>query len=495
MFSRRQSIKFSMALVATLAAQPACSKTQNKAKSLGNADAVETARRIKSGEIRVSEALEHAIAAAEKFTAKSHALVTKTYDEARELAKSNPVGLMGGLPFAIKDLDDYHKTPTKFGSRAYKNHISTNENPLISNFDKLGILSIGKTATPEFGLTATTEPLLHPPCRNPWNLDHSSGGSSGGAGALVGAGVLKAAHASDGGGSIRIPAHSNGLVGLKTSRGRLIPERQKDPATDISVNGVLTRTVRDQAVFLAAMEDKNSGLADMGLVTGPNKRRLKIAVWTKSILGTKIEPEVIESVHKTAEVLKKLGHDVRPYDPPIPGKEVENAFMLLWSAGAAEVVSDWSKASGKQASSDYFEPWTLWLAGNFAKNKEKFPDALKTLGGLAAGFKEMVLPEFDVILSPVVASAAPKIGWLSPALEGEVHYKRVLEYVPFFSAFMNACGVPAISLPLAMSKSGLPIGMQFAAQRGDDKTLLELAFELEQAMPWINRKPKHWAAA
>ncbi len=494
MITRRQSLQFSFAVAATLAAEPAFAKTKNKAKSLGDADAIETARRIKSGEITVSDALEHAIAAAEKFTAKSHALVTKTYDEARELAKTNPIGLMGGLPFAIKDLDDYHKTPTKFGSRAYKDYISRDENPLIANFDKLGIISIGKTATPEFGLTATTEPLLHPPCRNPWNLGHSSGGSSGGAGALVGAGVIKAAHASDGGGSIRIPAHSNGLVGLKTSRGRLIPERQKDPATDISVNGVLTRTVRDQATFLAAMEDPNSELAKMGLVTGPNKRRLRIAVWTKSILGTKIDPQVIAAVNKTADVLKKLGHKVTPFNPPIPGKDVENAFMLLWSAGAAEVISDWSKVSGKQASGDYFEPWTLWLAGNFAKNKEKFPEALKTLGAMAVGFKQMVLPDYDVILSPVVSSPPPKIGFLSPALEGELHYKRVIEYVPFFSAFMNACGVPAISLPLGMSKNGLPIGMQFAAERGDDRTLLELAFEMEQAMPWIHRKPKHWAA-
>lgn len=494
MFSRRQSLQFSMALAATLAAEPAFSKSKNMSKSLGDADAVETARRIKSGEIKVSDALEHAITAAEKFTAKSHALVTKTYDEAREIAKSNPIGLMGGLPFAIKDLDEYHKTPTKFGSRAYKDYVSTKENPLIANFDKLGIISIGKTATPEFGLTATTEPLLHPPCRNPWNLGHSSGGSSGGAGALVGAGVIKAAHASDGGGSIRIPAHSNGLVGLKTSRGRLIPERQKDPATDISVNGVLTRTVRDQATFLAAMENPNNGLSEMGLVMGPNKRRLKIAVWTKSILGTAIDPDVIDAVHKTASVLKKLGHEVTPFDPPIPGKDVENAFMLLWSAGAAEVISDWSKLTGKQPTPEVFEPWTLWLAANFEKNKDKFQDALKTLSGLAAGFKQMVLPEYDVVLSPIVSSPAPKIGWLSPALKGEVHYRRVLEYVPFFSAFMNSCGVPAIALPLGMSKSGLPIGIQFAAERGDDKTLLEIGFEMEQAMPWINRKPKHWAA-
>ncbi|MBN8647183.1 MAG: amidase [Caulobacterales bacterium] len=492
--TRRAAVKYSAALSITLGAQTACAKANNSQLEPRFADAVETARRLKSGELDVEKNLEATIENAQKINPKLNAFVTTTFDEARAIAKTKPQGIFGGLPFAIKDLNDYHKTPTMHGSRAYKDAPSLTQSQFLNQVDKLGIISIGKTQTPEFGLTGTTEPLLTGPARNPWNTNHSTGGSSGGAAALVASGVLKMAHASDGGGSIRIPAACCGLVGLKTTRGRLIrPHMERDPRTDISVQGVLTHTMRDTAIFLAVTEDPNSVLPIMELVTDANKKRLKIGYCIESFNGSHIDDEIKAEVIKTADILKSLGHEIIPFTPKIDAKSIENAFMLLWAAGAASGVDEWAKASGKKPNPEYFEPWTLYLAQTYAKRREEFPKALEVLGNLQKNFKPQFLPNFDILLSPVVATTAPKIGYLSTAIDPELHYARIVEFAPFFTAIMNASGAPAISLPMGQSKSGLPIAIQLASDIGNERALLELGFELEKANPWINRKPQIWA--
>ena len=491
--TRRAAVKYSAALSITLGAQSACAKSNNQNLAPQFADAIETARRLKSGELDIEKNLEITIENAQKINSKLNAFVTTNFDEARAIAKTKPKGIFGGLPFAIKDLYDYHKTQTMNGSRAYKNAPSVTQSQFLNQVDDLGIISIGKTQTPEFGLTGTTEPLLTGPARNPWNSNHSTGGSSGGAAALVASGVLKMAHASDGGGSIRIPAACCGLVGLKTSRGRLIrPHMERDPRTDISVQGVLTHTMRDTATFLAATEDANSGLKIMGLVTDANKKRLKIGYCIESFNGSHIDDEIKAEIVNTADILKSLGHELIPFAPKIDAEAIENAFMLLWAAGAASSVDEWAKANHKKPSPEYFEPWTLYLAQTYAQRHEEFPKALEVLGNLQKNFKTQFLPNFDVLLSPVVATTAPQIGFLSTAIEPKLHYKRIVEFAPFFTAIMNASGAPAISLPMGQSKSGLPIAIQLAGDIGNERTLLELGFELEKANPWIGRKPQIW---
>jgi amidase len=495
LISRRIILKFSSAIACTLTAQNAQAKKVNANLAPKYIDAVETARRLKSGEISVLKNLEQTIINCEKLNPKLNAIVTKTYDEALDLAKSDMKNMLfGGLPFAVKDLNDYHNTPTMRGSRAYKNSPSFEQSLYLKKIDTMGILSIGKTQTPEFGLTASTEPLLSGPVHNPWNLDHNSGGSSGGSAAMVASGILKIAHANDGGGSIRIPAACCGLIGLKTSRGRLIrPNAKRDPRTDISVQGVLSRTMRDTAVFLSALEDEQSGLPSMGLVVDANRRRLKIAYCLDSFNGSKIDDEVKMTVYKTAKMLKKLGHSVELFTPKIDAQKIEDSFMLLWAAGAANAVGEWSKNTKTPPSPEFFEPWTLFLAQKFQNNKDNFPQALEILGGLQKDFKNIFLPKYDVFLSPVVATTAPKIGYLSPAIDPQIHYERVLQFAPFFTAIMNASGAPAISLPMGFSSKKMPIGVQIAAQIGDEKTLLELGFELEKQVNWAQFRPKIWA--
>lgn len=492
--TRRFAIRFGAAAAALAATDSASARTNRVRLSLGQIDAVETTRRVKSGEFTALQIVDAAIERAEKTNPQINALVYKTYDSARMRAAADPGGVFGGMPIAIKDLNDLDGAPTQSGSRAFKDAPAGPHTEFGDRLDNIGFIAIGKSATPEFGLTATTEPLLSGPCRNPWNLNHSTGGSSGGAAALVASGVLPLSHASDGGGSIRIPAATCGLVGLKTSRGRYIPEGAvpQDSRVDISVNGALTRTVRDTAAFAAALENPNSGLAPIGLVTGPNRRRLKIGYYVDALGGTAVDNEVKLATANAAALCRSLGHDVRPIKPRMDAKSFEEAFMLLWSAGAAQTVQGWANASKRQPDDSVFEPWTLFLAANFAANRARFPWALETLGKFSAEYANIMLPEIDVMISPVLSAPAPEIGYLSPAQEGAEHYRRVIKHAAF-TAFHNVAGAPSLSLPLAMSQSRLPIGIQFAAHVGDEKTLLELAYELETASPWIGRKPIVWA--
>ncbi|MEL7486933.1 MAG: amidase family protein, partial [Pseudomonadota bacterium] len=254
----------------------------------GEFDAVETALRIRNGDVTALEAVDAAIARAEAAEPKINGVVTETFEAARAAA-ATASGPLGGVPTFIKDLADVAGVPTRAGSRAFASYVPQAQPPFIDDIETLGLVSLGKSATPEFGLTATTEPLSNGPTRNPWNTDHSTGGSSGGAAALVAAGVVPMAHASDGGGSIRIPASCCGLVGLKASRDRYRAVRDESQTpVRLSIQGVETRTVRDQAAFLASMEASQAildkgGLTPVGLVSGPSTKRLKIGVFTDGV--------------------------------------------------------------------------------------------------------------------------------------------------------------------------------------------------------------------
>ncbi len=481
------------AALATLAS--ACARPDMKgASDLAALDAVETAARIRSGELSAKEAVEAAIVRADALEPSINAIAFKSFRRARETA-ATASGPWAGVPTFVKDLDDVIGEPSGFGSRAFPGYKGKEQTPLIDAWLKLGVVSIGKSATPEFGLTATTEPLSTGKTRNPWNTDYSTGGSSGGAAALVAAGVVPVAHASDGGGSIRIPAACCGNVGLKVSN-RRYPDARDDPVGPIglSVHGVQSRTVRDTAAVIAALETPaaTSGLAPVGLVTGPSSRRLRIALFTRGATARPVDPEVIAAAENAARLCEELGHRVETFALPLE-KDVEDAFLLYWAAMAHAIVTTWEGVTKFKRNGLAFEPLTLGLVEHFEERRDKLPSAIARLQAVRPMF-DALFSSADVLLSPVLAAPPVKLGWLDVRLEFPEALERLLNYAQFTGLY-NIVGAPAISLPLAVSKEGLPIGVMVGARVGDEKTLLELSYELEQAAPWSGRKPPGFGGA
>jgi amidase len=473
-----------MAALASSCARP----DMKGASELAALDAVETAARIKSGDLSASEAVEAAIARAEALEPSINAIAFKRFDRARDLAKT-ATGPWAGVPTFVKDLDDVTGEPSGFGSRAFPGYKGKEQTPLINAFLALGVVSLGKSTTPEFGLTATTEPLSTGATKNPWNTEYSTGGSSGGAAALVAAGVVPVAHGSDGGGSIRIPASCCGVVGLKVSKGRN-PDARDDPVGPIglSVHGVISRTVRDTAAAVAGIEapPEKSGLPPVGLVTGPSSRRLRIAMFTAGGSGRAVDPEVAAAAEGAAQVCMDLGHSVDQIAIPFD-KGIEDAFLLYWAAMAHAIVTTWESVTKLKRNGLAFEPLTLGLVDYFEARRDKLADAIERLQAARPTFDAM-FAEADVLLSPVLAAPPVKLGWLDVRLDFDEGLERLLNYAQFTGLY-NMVGAPAISLPLAMSKTGLPVGVMFGAKVGDEKTLLELSYELEQAAPWSARRP------
>ncbi|MFN3960451.1 MAG: amidase [Parvularculaceae bacterium] len=465
-----------------------------RAVDLASLDAVETAARIRSGEISAGEAVEAAIARAEALEPSINAIAFKRFDRARDLAAS-ATGPWAGVPTFIKDLDDVIGEPSGFGSRAFPGYKGKEQTPLIDAYLSLGVVSLGKSTTPEFGLTATTEPLSTGKTRNPWNLDYSTGGSSGGAAALVAAGVVPVAHASDGGGSIRIPAACCGNVGLKVSKSRY-PVARPDPVGPIglSVHGVQSRTVRDTAAVIAAMETppETSGLPTVGLVMGPSSRRLKIAMFTAGATGRPVDAEIVAAAQAAARLCEDLGHHVDEITIPFD-RDVEDAFLLYWAAMAHAIVTTWERATKLKRNGLAFEPLTLGLVDHYEQRREALPAAIARLQAVRPQF-DALFSGADVILSPVLAAPPVKLGWLDVRVPYDEALERLLNYAQFTGLY-NVVGAPAISLPLATSHDGLPIGVMLGAKVGDEKTLLELSYEIEEAAPWSSRRPQRFGGA
>lgn len=482
--TRRDAIAASGA-AATLGAASAVAKTAPD--PLAAMDAVETARQIKAGALTASDAVGAAIARAERINPQIHAVVNAAYDRAREQAQTAPSGVFGGVPTFRKDLNDLPGVPTEFGSRAFKGFVpKENPYPFFGRFDQMGFVHLGKSSTPEFGLTATTEPLSHPASRNPWNLEHSTGGSSGGAAALVAAGVVPVAHASDGGGSIRIPASCCGVFGLKVSRGRY-PAAYDERGIPIvlSVHGVVSRSVRDGAAFAAAMEANAPDTPGIGLVSGPASKRLKIGFFTAAPQGTPVDSRVVKATEKAAALCADLGHAVEEIAPPFDASPADD-FLLYWASGAARSVGEWEKASKQRAGYAGFEPLTMGLVAHYEVNKARLEGAIGRLAQYPAQF-EAAFGGYDLLLSPVLAAPPPPIGYLSPALAYPVAIERLLTYAAFTGG-ANLAGAPAMSVPLNWV-DGLPVGAHFMARRGQERMLLELAFELEAAGQWSKKRP------
>jgi amidase len=456
-------------------------------------DASETAAMIRAGEMSALEAAKAAIDRCERLQPKLNFLVTSDFDRALDRAKAAPAGgPFGGVPFLVKDLEDYRGVPTRSGSRAFlRAPPATAQSALVDAFLRSGVTVLGKSATPEEGFLPTTEPLAFGPTRNPWDTSRSSGGSSGGAAVAVAAGVVPIAHASDGGGSIRIPSSCCGLFGLKPSRGRMAGSRNQTRISDLSVNHVVTRSVRDSAAMFAAVEDAGPDAQHqpVGLVTAPLRRKLRVGLLMDSLSGQPPAPEVRVATEDSARLIESLGHHVMPVRWPM-GPEFADDFLLLWASGAAELAEAVGKAAGRPADETLLEPFTLGLAQRYAQApKDALPHALERLHAAAMAYDPwFVGHQLDVIMSPVVAWAPPPLGTVGPDAPFDALVARLVEYVAY-TTYHNVAGAPAMSVPLHWSPGGLPIGTMFAARVGFEGLLFQLAYQLEAARPWADKAP------
>jgi amidase len=458
--------------------------------ALADWDATETLERLKKKDVTALEVTEAAITRAEA-AAPLNAIVTPAFERARKWTQKGS-GPLAGVPSFIKDLVQVEGLRTGWGSAAAGHYVSKKTDPTARTLEATGFVTLGKSATPEFGLTATTEPLSFAPTLNPWNRGFSTGGSSGGAAALVAAGVVPIAHASDGGGSIRIPASCCGLVGLKPTRGRFDMDGSNLLPVNIAVNGVVSRTVRDTVLFWKAVESsrKKNALPPIGDVQMLN-RKLRIGFFTDTPWGSHIDPEVRAATEETAALCRSLGHEVEAIKPP-PLSWFLDDFLRLWGF-VAWIQMRTSRAmmhSGFQPAK--FERWSQDFAGHFASSPMKALSAVRRLRGVERDWAN-IMGGYDLLLSPTLALPPTKIGHLRTDQSFEVLLERVTAFTPF-TALLNVSGSPGISLPLAHSKAGLPLGVHFSAKHGEEKLLLELAFQLEAAKPWTKMAPRSaWA--
>ncbi len=477
-------------LVAACKSRPEPDAPEAPSDALGDLDATGVAGRIRTSEITAQEALDAAIARCERVNPELNFMASPLYDYARARAATRLAGPFAGVPTLIKDLMAVAGQPLKYGSRAFANNVADGQTSYCDALLAAGLVPFGKSTTPEFGLTATTEPMLGGATRNPWDTSRSCGGSSGGAAVAVASRVVPIAHASDGGGSIRIPASCNGLFGLKPSRGRSVAAGSPDPGIQISVNGCVSRSVRDTATWLAVTEQRgaDAAFAPVGMVSGPSTRRLRIAVDIPNALGREPDPAVRAGIEAAAQLCRGLGHHVREGRPQVDGVQFNADFILLWANGAAEVVALVEGQAPGAPLDQLLEALTLELAAHArAQGPEALAAAIARLRAVETAYAEF-FNDIDVYLTPVLAKPPLLLGEI-PGSAGMAVFSTLSDYVGY-TPLQNIAGAPAMSVPLAWSPEGLPIGAHFSAAKGQERRLLELAYELEQAQPWASRRPR-----
>ncbi|WP_333618171.1 amidase [Dietzia sp.] len=460
--------------------------------ALGRDDAVAIAARIRSGEISAAEA---ATASAVRIREVDPELAALQYDALDESVAELEEGAAadGGEPFAgvpslLKDNADLAGWPTLHGSRAIEPEPAKRTSAPARQFLELGFTVLGKTTLPEFGLSASTEFVWREPTRNPWNTAHSAGASSGGSAALVAAGAVPVAHANDGGGSIRIPAAACGLVGLKPTRARTL---DRPGARSLPVNlvaeGLLSRSVRDTAHHLAGCEKvyRNRRLPEVGLVEAPGERRLRIGMVLQSAsssgTGEDLAPEVVATCEQAAVLLEGLGHEIVPIPLPV-GRGFAEDFVLGWGMSAALLSAAALLEHGRHFHPGLLDPFTRGLAAMWSRRALETPGALARMRRVGAVYDD-TFSDLDAVLSPTVGLPTPELGFLSPELDFSELLERLTAYAAF-TPFNNVGGGPGVSLPFGLLPSGLPGSIHLSAARGDERTLLELAYEIEEAAPF-----------
>jgi amidase len=463
-------------------------------------DAIGLTQLILSRQVSAHEVQQVARQVIESVNPTLNALVGELFEEPLPYAANGP---FVGVPFAIKDLSLHAQgVPTRLGSRLAGPGVPfPYDTDLMTRFKQAGLATLGRTSCPEFGFNASTEPLSNGPTRNPWSTSCSSGGSSGGSAALVAARALPVAHANDGGGSIRIPSAWCGLVGLKPTRGRTPVGPDYDEAlSGLAIEFAVTRTVRDAAALLDAVNGPGTG--DKYEIARPSRPyaeevgtppgQLRIALTTKAWSGVPVEQEHVQAVESVGRQLESLGHIVDEASPPLDWETFIASQLPIWTAFLASGAVTFSTVLGTHLGPDTLEAVTLTSVEYGRRLTALDLLTAQSLCNIITRSVAAFFHNYDVLITPTVAQLPPPLGYLNqndPALDPRAWFDKAFGVVPFTPLF-NATGQPAISLPLAQSSGGLPIGIQFVARYGDEATLFRLAAQLEQALPWANRRPK-----
>ena len=467
-------------------------------KEYGSYDGVGLADLVRKKQVSATELLDEAIARTAKVDPQINAIVVKHYDYARQqIDRGLPDGPFTGVPFLLKDLELLEGTKTTMGANIFKDNIADHSGTLAQRFLKAGLTIFGKSSSPEFGLLPTSECRLFGPTRNPWNLDHSSGGSSGGAGAAVAARILPVAHATDGGGSIRIPASASGVFGLKPTRARnpAGPDRGEGWG-GFSCGHVVSISVRDSAVMMDAVcgpEPSSPYVAPppqrpFAQEVGRDPGRLRIAFTDKSPDGEPIDPEIAAAVRDVAALLAGLGHHVEERAPVLAGDPTA-VMATIVGANTGLTLRLIEQRFGRQMTGDDLERLTLASAQNAqSQTATDYVAAQLAAFQISRGLADF-FQTCDLFLSPTLCKPPVRIGEIDSMADDVSQIRPMMRrYMPGTSMF-NISGQPAMSVPLAWNKAGLPLGMMFAARFGDEAMLFRLAAQLEQVRPWKDKRP------
>jgi amidase len=447
--------------------------------------ALEQARLVREGEVSSRELVQLYLDRIERLDAELNAYVTVVADQALAASESPPPGPFCGVPLPIKDLVETAGIRTTFSCRAFADYVPAHDMELVRRLRAAGFIVIGKTNTPEFGITAVTESELNGICRNPWDHERTPGGSSGGAAAAVAAGMAPVAQGSDGGGSIRIPASCCGIFGLKPTRGRVSPAPRGDPY-GLSVAGPLARTVADAAAFLDAIGGPVPGdpyiappperpfLDEVGADPG----RLRIGLALEPPHPVPVDERCVAAATAAARLLEELGHEVEPASLP-QNEEALRLFAVVWATiPAIYPVDDVSLLEPLNAT--FFEQAQRISSADYVRASMGLQLAGRAFAAACAAY--------DIVLTPTLAQPPVPVGWVREPEDPWVQYARAGAFTPFTPP-VNVAGLPAASVPLSWTEDGLPIGVHLIGRAAGEATLIRLSSQLEEARPWRDRVP------
>ncbi|HUP25796.1 MAG TPA: amidase family protein [Thermoanaerobaculia bacterium] len=462
-------------------------------------DAVGLAQLVRRGEVSAEDLLDTAIAATEAIDSKIHSVVHRFLDLARQQVRELPrEAPLRGVPFLLKDLNiQMASTPLTNGSRLWRDFVCDHDSEAPARYRSAGLVIFGRTASPEMGLTTTTESQLFGKTRNPWNLERTAGGSSGGAAAAVAAGIVPAAHASDGGGSIRIPASCCGLFGLKPTRARVTVAPDKGHGwSGLSTQHVVSRSVRDSAALLDAIEGPSPG--DPYWAPPPARPyteevrtpagQLRIAFTTQSFNGSATDPECVRAVESTVELCRSLGHQVAEARPEVNPDALRGVAGTIVGGSLRASFEDRARALGRPFRQDDVEPLSWLTAAVDERKLWEYPRAVDAAHAMGRAVGRFFL-DHDALLTPTMAAPPLPLGRLAlDRADGEGYLVDLMATIGYTN-LMNVAGNPAMSVPLHWSEEDMPIGVQFAAALGREDLLFRLAAQLEESRPWFDRRP------
>ncbi len=463
-------------------------------------DGTAQANLVRRREVTPLELVEGTITRIERVNPSLNAVVTPMFEEARGNAQGRLEGPFAGVPYLLKDLGGiYAGVKLSSGSRLFRDFVPEHDSDLVERLKQAGLVVVGKTNTAEFGLLPVTEPLLFGPCHNPWKANFTCGGSSGGSSAAVAAGMTSMAHANDGGGSIRIPASCCGLFGLKPTRGRITqaPDRGASPG-GFAASHAVTRSIRDSAALLDATAGpapgdpyyppppKRSFLKEVG--DDPGKLRIG---FSRAIKGeSQLDEDCVAAVEDAAKLCEELGHEVVEAEPIFDRERLFEAFVFVFTSGMTSGLDALTETHGFDKVMDQVEPFSRAVyeracSHTISDYLQAEQDIHKISRDIARFWED-----FDIWLTPTLGEPPLPVGTLtfSPGDDPMKTIDRALKFVPF-TPICNATGQPAMSVPLFWNNDGLPIGTHFVAEYGDESLLFRLASQLEEARPWVGRRP------